>query len=197
MSVPILVNPTGDRALWPEGWSCDPQESSHHCDLCPARWWRHSGGTAEGPNGNGRASWTQLTGRCVMCVMCHVGNKVTCLVLMLSCFYQVIKSVVPAKYLDNKTVYHLQPSGRFVIGGPQVIITFRGKIIKQTRKSSLVFAHLPFLQTGWCWCNRKEDYCRHIRWLGGSRWRSFLWQRFLKGWSLCCLCCSLGGQVSS
>ncbi|CAI5654165.1 S-adenosylmethionine synthase [Oreochromis niloticus] len=31
----------------------------------------------------------------------------------------VIKSVVPAKYLDNKTVYHLQPSGRFVIGGPQ------------------------------------------------------------------------------
>lgn len=31
----------------------------------------------------------------------------------------VIKSVVPAKYLDSKTVYHLQPSGRFVIGGPQ------------------------------------------------------------------------------
>uniref|UniRef100_A0A3Q2Q592 S-adenosylmethionine synthase n=1 Tax=Fundulus heteroclitus TaxID=8078 RepID=A0A3Q2Q592_FUNHE len=32
---------------------------------------------------------------------------------------EVIKAVVPAKYLDNKTVYHLQPSGRFVIGGPQ------------------------------------------------------------------------------
>ncbi|TRY68140.1 hypothetical protein DNTS_030019 [Danionella cerebrum] len=32
---------------------------------------------------------------------------------------KVIKSVVPAKYLDEKTVYHLQPSGRFVIGGPQ------------------------------------------------------------------------------
>uniref|UniRef100_A0A8C6UZC3 S-adenosylmethionine synthase n=1 Tax=Neogobius melanostomus TaxID=47308 RepID=A0A8C6UZC3_9GOBI len=31
----------------------------------------------------------------------------------------VIKAVVPAKYLDDKTVYHLQPSGRFVIGGPQ------------------------------------------------------------------------------
>lgn len=31
----------------------------------------------------------------------------------------VIKQVVPAKYLDNRTVYHLQPSGRFVIGGPQ------------------------------------------------------------------------------
>lgn len=32
---------------------------------------------------------------------------------------KVIKAVVPAKYLDDKTVYHLQPSGRFVIGGPQ------------------------------------------------------------------------------
>lgn len=33
---------------------------------------------------------------------------------------QVINAVVPAKYLDDKTIYHLQPSGRFVIGGPQV-----------------------------------------------------------------------------
>ncbi|XP_075698906.1 S-adenosylmethionine synthase [Rhinoderma darwinii] len=32
---------------------------------------------------------------------------------------KVIKAVVPAKYLDEKTIYHLQPSGRFVIGGPQ------------------------------------------------------------------------------
>ncbi|XP_011353753.1 S-adenosylmethionine synthase [Pteropus vampyrus] len=32
---------------------------------------------------------------------------------------QVIKAVVPAKYLDENTIYHLQPSGRFVIGGPQ------------------------------------------------------------------------------
>lgn len=33
---------------------------------------------------------------------------------------KVIKSVVPSRYLDENTVYHLQPSGRFVIGGPQV-----------------------------------------------------------------------------
>ncbi|NXW94218.1 METK2 synthase, partial [Alopecoenas beccarii] len=33
---------------------------------------------------------------------------------------KVIKAVVPAKYLDDDTIYHLQPSGRFVIGGPQV-----------------------------------------------------------------------------
>lgn len=30
----------------------------------------------------------------------------------------VIKHVVPAKYLDDDTIYHLNPSGRFVIGGP-------------------------------------------------------------------------------
>ncbi|XP_061655532.1 methionine adenosyltransferase II, alpha a isoform X2 [Phyllopteryx taeniolatus] len=32
---------------------------------------------------------------------------------------QVVKMVVPPGYLDDNTVYHLQPSGRFVIGGPQ------------------------------------------------------------------------------
>ena len=30
----------------------------------------------------------------------------------------VIKPVVPEKFLDEKTIYHLNPSGRFVIGGP-------------------------------------------------------------------------------
>uniref|UniRef100_A0AAY5EHR2 S-adenosylmethionine synthase n=1 Tax=Electrophorus electricus TaxID=8005 RepID=A0AAY5EHR2_ELEEL len=32
---------------------------------------------------------------------------------------KVVKSVVPGVYLDDDTIYHLQPSGRFVIGGPQ------------------------------------------------------------------------------
>jgi S-adenosylmethionine synthetase len=32
---------------------------------------------------------------------------------------KVIKVVIPAKYLDDKTIYHINPSGRFVIGGPQ------------------------------------------------------------------------------
>ncbi|KAL6065949.1 S-adenosylmethionine synthase [Balamuthia mandrillaris] len=31
----------------------------------------------------------------------------------------VIKPSIPEKYLDEKTIYHLNPSGRFVIGGPQ------------------------------------------------------------------------------
>lgn len=33
---------------------------------------------------------------------------------------QVVKAVIPSGYLDDETIYHLQPSGRFVIGGPQV-----------------------------------------------------------------------------
>ena len=31
----------------------------------------------------------------------------------------VIKKVVPSKYLDDNTIYHLNPSGTFIIGGPQ------------------------------------------------------------------------------
>jgi S-adenosylmethionine synthetase len=33
-------------------------------------------------------------------------------------FEHVVRPVVPAKYLDKDTVLHLNPSGRFVIGGP-------------------------------------------------------------------------------
>ncbi|ETW86308.1 putative S-adenosylmethionine synthetase [Heterobasidion irregulare TC 32-1] len=32
---------------------------------------------------------------------------------------KIVKQVIPAKLLDDRTVYHIQPSGRFVIGGPQ------------------------------------------------------------------------------
>jgi S-adenosylmethionine synthetase len=31
----------------------------------------------------------------------------------------VIKTTIPADMIDSKTIYHLNPSGRFVIGGPQ------------------------------------------------------------------------------
>jgi len=31
---------------------------------------------------------------------------------------EVVKKVVPAKYLDDNTIYHFNPSGRFTIGGP-------------------------------------------------------------------------------
>ena len=32
---------------------------------------------------------------------------------------EIIKPVLPIEWLDEKTVYHINPTGRFVIGGPQ------------------------------------------------------------------------------
>ncbi len=31
----------------------------------------------------------------------------------------VIRAIIPAQYLDKNTVYHVNPTGRFVVGGPQ------------------------------------------------------------------------------
>jgi len=46
---------------------------------------------------------------------------------------KVVSEVIPAKYLDENTIYHLQPSGRFVIGGPQSDAGLTGrKIIVDT-----------------------------------------------------------------
>jgi len=41
----------------------------------------------------------------------------------------VIRPVVPAEYLDDKTIYHLNPSGRFVIGGPHGDAGLTGRMI--------------------------------------------------------------------
>lgn len=46
---------------------------------------------------------------------------------------KVIKTVIPKKYLDDRTVFHLQPSGKFIIGGPQSDAGLTGrKIIVDT-----------------------------------------------------------------
>jgi len=41
----------------------------------------------------------------------------------------VIKEVIPAEYMDDKTRLHIQPSGRFVIGGPKSSTGLTGKKI--------------------------------------------------------------------
>lgn len=33
----------------------------------------------------------------------------------------ILQPVIPSKYLDDKTIYHLQPSGSFITGGPKVM----------------------------------------------------------------------------
>lgn len=37
---------------------------------------------------------------------------------------KVINVVIPAEYLDDKTVFHINPCGLFIIGGPQVRFLF-------------------------------------------------------------------------
>lgn len=49
---------------------------------------------------------------------------------------KVVKTVIAKELLDDKTVYHMQPSGRFVIGGPQGDAGLTGrKIIGSLRVS--------------------------------------------------------------
>jgi len=46
---------------------------------------------------------------------------------------KVVNQVIPKQYLDSETIYHIQPSGRFVIGGPQSDAGLTGrKIIVDT-----------------------------------------------------------------
>ena len=33
---------------------------------------------------------------------------------------KVINEVIPSKYLDDQTIFHINPCGSFNIGGPQV-----------------------------------------------------------------------------
>ena len=47
-------------------------------------------------------------------------EKVTLEELRKSVLEKVIKEVIPAKYLDDKTIFHVNPCGAFIIGGPQV-----------------------------------------------------------------------------
>jgi S-adenosylmethionine synthetase len=42
---------------------------------------------------------------------------------------EIIKPVIPAAMLDNKTVYHINPTGRFVFGGPKADCGLTGRKI--------------------------------------------------------------------
>lgn len=101
---------------------------------------------------NGLLSWarpdskTQVTveyaikdGSCVplrvhtIVISCQHSPDVTIEKLRQDLMEHVIKPVVPAKFLDDNTIYHLNPSGTFIIGGPQSDAGLTGrKIIVDT-----------------------------------------------------------------
>jgi len=69
--------------------------------------------------------YRMLKGACIP-VRCHTivisvqhSEDVTTEQLRKELMEKVVKDVIPSKYIDENTVYHMQPSGRFVIGGPQ------------------------------------------------------------------------------
>lgn len=111
---------------------------------------------------------------------------------------EVIKAVVPSKYLDEDTVYHLQPSGRFVIGGPQVKaldICPEGGDVPTVVPTEAKFEGHVFVTSGRCWGDGPEDHRGHLRRLGGPRGRGFLGEGLHKGGPLGRLRRTLGGQV--
>lgn len=58
-------------------------------------------------------------------------EKITLNDLRAEVMEKVIKSVIPDKYIDEQTVFHINPCGLFLIGGPQV------KEIPRNKESTL------------------------------------------------------------
>jgi S-adenosylmethionine synthetase len=74
------------------------------------------------PDGKSQVSIEYQNGRPVrvdtVVISTQHSEKVTNETLREAIMEQVIKPIVPAKMLDAKTKYHINPTGRFVIGGP-------------------------------------------------------------------------------
>ncbi|KAG0242093.1 S-adenosylmethionine synthase [Mortierella sp. GBAus27b] len=80
---------------------------------------------------------------------------------------KVIDAVIPAQYLTPETVYHLQPSGRFVIGGPQGDAGVTGrKIIVDTYGGHGAHGGGAFSGKDWSKVDRSAAYT--ARWIAKS-----------------------------
>jgi S-adenosylmethionine synthetase len=80
---------------------------------------------------------------------------------------KVVKSVIPQTLLDNRTKYHLQPSGRFVIGGPQGDAGVTGrKIIVDTYGGWGAHGGGAFSGKDWSKVDRSAAYA--ARWIAKS-----------------------------
>lgn len=79
----------------------------------------------------------------------------------------VIDAVIPSNLLDDKTVYHLNPSGRFVIGGPQGDAGVTGrKIIVDTYGGWGAHGGGAFSGKDWSKVDRSAAYT--ARWIAKS-----------------------------
>ncbi|KAK3835393.1 MAG: S-adenosylmethionine synthase [Linnemannia elongata] len=80
---------------------------------------------------------------------------------------EVIDKVIPAKYLDANTKYHLQPSGKFIIGGPQGDAGVTGrKIIVDTYGGHGAHGGGAFSGKDWSKVDRSAAYTG--RWIAKS-----------------------------
>ncbi|KAK9759749.1 methionine adenosyltransferase sam2 [Basidiobolus ranarum] len=79
----------------------------------------------------------------------------------------VIQEVIPAKFMDEKTVYHLNPSGKFIIGGPQGDAGLTGrKIIVDTYGGWGAHGGGAFSGKDWSKVDRSAAYT--ARWIAKS-----------------------------
>ncbi|KAJ1922681.1 methionine adenosyltransferase sam2 [Tieghemiomyces parasiticus] len=80
---------------------------------------------------------------------------------------KVIRAVIPAKYLTSDTIYHLQPSGQFIIGGPQGDAGVTGrKIIVDTYGGWGAHGGGAFSGKDWSKVDRSAAYA--ARWIAKS-----------------------------
>ena len=82
--------------------------------------------------GEAKASLIPKKVKCVLISVQHT-PEVTIEQMRADLMHHVIAAVIPSSYIDESTVYHINPSGSFVIGGPQSDAGLTGrKIIVDT-----------------------------------------------------------------
>lgn len=91
---------------------------------------------------------------------------------------RVIDEVIPSHFLDDRTVYHLQPSGSFLVGGPQGDAGLTGrKIIVDTYGGWGAHGGGAFSGKDWSKVDRSGAYA--ARWIAKSLVQSGLASRCL------------------
>jgi len=91
---------------------------------------------------------------------------------------KVVKAVIPANLLTDKTIYHMQPSGKFIIGGPQGDAGLTGrKIIVDTYGGWGAHGGGAFSGKDWSKVDRSAAYA--ARWVAKSLVNAKLCRRCL------------------